>query len=160
MRGFQQIILEKAAEGPKLVLEKKAEALWGAGIGWPGFVKVANAPGGARFIPPDPSQVEMVSKKHPHLIRMTVPAGTYKGQEKDIHSLGLWSLILVRPDLDEDTVYRLARAIDKGHDDLTKRLAQGRYTQAANTVKHVPLGRIHRGAVRYYREIGLIESKK
>jgi TRAP transporter TAXI family solute receptor len=155
-QDFQQIILNKAAEGPKLVLEKKAEALWGAGIGWPGFVKVANAPGGARFIPPGFSQVEKILKKHPHLIRMTVPAGTYKGQDQDIHSLGLWSLILVRPDLDEDTVYRLARAIDKGHDALVKRLAQGRYTQSANTVKHVPLNRVHPGAIRYYREIGLI----
>ncbi len=156
-QDFEQIILNKAAEGPKLVLEKNAVALWGAGIGWPGFVKVADSPAGARFIAPDAKQIEMILNRHPHLIRMTVPAGTYTGQVKAIDSVGLWSLILVRPDMDEDIVYRLARAIHLGHDKLVDRLAQGRYTNAANTVSHVPQHRLHPGAQRYYREIGLLK---
>jgi len=155
-KDFQQIILNKAAEGPKLVLESEAEALWGAGIGWPGFVKVANGPAGGRFIPPTRQQIEQILKKHPHLKKMTVPAGTYRGQKADIHSLGLWSLILVRSDLDDETVYRLARAIHRGHDGLVSRLPQGRYTQAANTVKYVPAERLHPGAAKYYEEIGLL----
>jgi hypothetical protein len=51
-RDFEQVILEIAADGPRLVLEGEVEALWGAGIGWPGFVKIANGPKAARFIPP------------------------------------------------------------------------------------------------------------
>ena len=159
-RDFQQIILDKAAEGPKLVIERKAEALWGAGIGWPGFVKVANGPAGGRFIPPSSEQIRQILNKHPHLQEMTVPAGTYKGQQEDIHSVGLWSLILVRPDLDDDSAYRLARAIHRGHDDLVSRLPQGRYTQAANTVKYVPAQRLHPGAAKYYREIGLLDGPR
>ncbi|MCW8963333.1 MAG: TAXI family TRAP transporter solute-binding subunit [Gammaproteobacteria bacterium] len=155
-QDFEQIILKKAAHGPQLVLEKKAEALWGAGIGWPGFVKVAKGPTGARFIAPSEKQIDTILKKHPHLIRMTVPAGTYQGQDNAIDSIGLWSLILVRPELEEDIVYRLARAIHQGNDALVKRLPQGRYTQPANTVKHVPRHRLHPGAARYYRELGLL----
>lgn len=157
-RDFQQIILDKAAEGPKLVMEGKAEALWGAGIGWPGFVKVANGPAGGRFIPPSQEQIQRILKKHPHLQEMTVPAGTYKGQKEDIHSVGLWSVILVRPDLDDESVYRLARAIHLGHDALVSRLPQGRYTQAANTVEYVPAERLHPGAAKYYKEIGLLPA--
>lgn len=155
---FEQIILDKAADGPRLVLEGKAEALWGAGIGWPGFVKVANGPNGGRFIPPSSEQITQVLEKHPHLRKMTVPAGTYKGQTQDVHSVGLWSLILVRPDLSDESAYRLARAIHRGHDALVSRLPQGRYTQAANTVKYVPAQRLHPGAARYYREIGLLPA--
>lgn len=155
-RDFQQIILGKAAEGPQLVLEGKAEALWGAGIGWPGFVKVANGPAGGRFIPPSPEQIAQILEKHPHLRKMTVPAGTYTGQGQAVHSIGLWSLILVRPDLDEATAYRLARAIHHGHAALVQRLPQGRYTQAANTVRYVPAERLHPGAAKFYREIGLL----
>jgi TRAP transporter TAXI family solute receptor len=157
-KDFQQIILNKAAEGPKLVLDGKAEALWGAGIGWPGFVKVANGPQGGRFIPPSQEQIEQILKKHPHLQKMTVPAGTYKGQDKDVHSIGLWSLILVRPDLDDEAVYRLARAIHEGHEAMVQRLPQGRYTTAANTVKYVPVERLHPGVVKYYQEIGLLPN--
>lgn len=157
-KDFQQIILDKAADGPRLVIEGKAEALWGAGIGWPGFVKVASAPAGGRFIPPSPEQVKLILAKHAHLQEMTVPGGTYPGQEQDIHSIGLWSLILVRPDLDDDLAYRLARAIHHGHEALVGRLPQGRYTQAANTVAYVPVKRLHPGAARYYQEIGLLPA--
>ena len=157
-KDFQQIILNKAADGPRLVIDGEAEALWGAGIGWPGFVKVANGPAGGRFIPPSPEQIQQILKKHPHLQKMMVPAGTYKGQKRDVHSVGLWSLILVRPDLDDETAYRLARAIHLGHDALVNRLPQGRYTQVTNTVKTVAAERLHPGAAKYYGEIGLLPA--
>ncbi|MCG6964964.1 MAG: TAXI family TRAP transporter solute-binding subunit [Chromatiaceae bacterium] len=159
-RDFQQIILDKAAQGPKLVIEGKAAALWGAGIGWPGFVEVANAPAGGRFIPPSQEQIQRILKKHPHLQKMTVPAGTYEGQKEDIRSVGLWSVILVRPDLDDESVYRLARAIHLGHDALLSHLPQGQYTQAANTVAYVPAERLHPGAAKYYKEIGLLPASE
>jgi TRAP transporter TAXI family solute receptor len=156
-RDFQQVILEKAADGPRLVLDKQVEALWGAGIGWPGFVKVANGPAGARFIAPSAAQVQRILKVHPHLKPMSVPAGTYEGQNHRIDSVGLWSLILVRPALADDVAYRLARAIHRGKRALAKRLAQGRYTTAQNTVAQVPAARLHPGAARYYREVGLMD---
>jgi len=157
-KDFRQIILQKAAEGPGLVTEGEAAALWGAGIGWPGFVRVASGPKGARFIPPSPEQVQQILERHPHLQEMTVPAGTYPGQDADIHSVGLWSLILASPELEDESAYRLARAIHLGHEALVARLPQGRYTQPANTVKYVPAERLHPGAARYYREIGLLPA--
>lgn len=156
-QDFKQIILSKAAEGPRLVLDKKVEALWGAGIGWPGFVKVSNGPLGARFIAPSSEQIRLVLAKHPHLKTMSVPAGTYKGQEKQIVSVGLWSLILVKPDLADEVVYRLAKAIHQGEGMMAKRLKQGAYTTAKNTVKQVPINRMHPGAVRYFRDMGFIK---
>ncbi|TNG03199.1 MAG: TAXI family TRAP transporter solute-binding subunit, partial [Gammaproteobacteria bacterium] len=153
---FEQVILEKAADGPRLVLEKKVESLWGAGIGWPGFMKVADGPTGARFIAPTSEQVKQILLKYPHLKPMTVPAGTYKGQMMTIDSIGLWSLILVRPGLSNETVFRLARAIHQGESALAERLNQGRYTKVKNTVDQVPADRLHPGAARYYREIGML----
>ena len=154
-RDFEQVILDKAADGPRLVLERKVESLWGAGIGWPGFVKVANGPAGARFIAPSAAQIKQILVKHPHLKTMSVPAGTYKGQDTQIDSVGLWSLILVRPDLSDELVYRLARALHQGEKALAERLKQGRYTTAQNTVSQVPLERLHSGAKRYLEEVGL-----
>ena len=154
-RDFEQVILDKAADGPRLVLEKKVEALWGAGIGWPGFVKVANGPSGARFIAPDATQIKQILAKLPHLKTMSVPAGTYKGQDIQIDSVGLWSLILVRPDLSDELVYRLARAIHQGEKALADRLKQGRYTTLQNTSIQVPSDRLHSGTKRYLKELGL-----
>jgi TRAP transporter TAXI family solute receptor len=154
---FKQVILNKAAEGPQLVLGKKVEALWGAGIGWPGFVKVSNSPAGGHFIAPNAAQIEKILTKHSHLKTMSVPAGTYHGQDKQIDSVGLWSLILVKPGLSDEVVYRLARAIHKGEGAMATRLKQGEFTRAENTVKHVPIEQMHPAAARYYREAGLMK---
>ena len=156
-QDFQQIILDKAGDGPRLVLDRKADALWGAGIGWPGFVKVAKGPAGARFIAPSADEIRKILKKHPHLKIMSVPAGTYVGQAESIDSVGLWSLILARPDMPNDVAYRIARAIHKGEGTLAAGLKQGAYTTAANTVAQVPPARLHPGVARYYREVGLLK---
>ncbi len=154
-RDFEQVILERAADGPRLLLNHKVEALWGAGIGWPGFVKVADGPEGGRFIAPTAEQIARIQEKHPHLQSMSVPAGTYRGQTEEIRSLGLWSLILARPDLPADVVYRVARAMHRGEAAMAGRLEQGRYSTSRDTAQQVPLGRLHAGALRYFREIGL-----
>lgn len=159
-RDFQQIILAKAADGPKLVLEKKAEALWGAGIGWPGFVKVANSAVGARFIAPTETQMNLILKKHPHLKRMTVPAGTYKGQSQAIHSIGMWSVILISPVVSNDTAYQLAKALHQSEAMMAQTLKQGRFTTAKNTVANIDVGLLHPGVIKYYQEQNFIMKKR
>jgi len=154
-RDFEQVILEKAADGPNLVLEKQVAALWGAGIGWPGFVKVANGSIGARFITPSAAQITQILIKHPHLKSMSVPAGTYKGQNMQLNSVGLWSLILVRPEMSDELGYRLARAIHRGEQKLASRLDQGSYTTLQNTAAYVPAERLHPGVARYFHEVEL-----
>src|SRR6201997_1658238 len=48
---FKSIYLDNAGDGPAMVLDGRAAALWGAGIGWPGFAAGASSPAGARVIP-------------------------------------------------------------------------------------------------------------
>ena len=156
-KDFQAVYLDKAGDGPKLVLDGKVVALWGGGIGWPGFSKVAEGPAGAHFIVPDAAEIARIQAKHPQLRRMTVPAGTYAGQDQPIDSVGLWSYVLTRADLPDDMAYRLARAIHRGEAKLAARLPQGRYTTAANTASEVPRAELlHPGAASYLREVGAL----
>ena len=47
-----------------MVLDGRVAALWGAGIGWPGFEAVADSAGGARFIAPDADEIARIRAKH------------------------------------------------------------------------------------------------
>jgi TRAP transporter TAXI family solute receptor len=153
-KDFQAIYLDHAGDGPAMVLDGRAGALWGGGSGWPGFTAVAQA--GGRFLVPDADELVHIRAKHPFLKPMMVPAGSYPGQKADIHSVGSWSFILARPNLDEDVAYRWARALDRAVGALGRNLAQARETTAANTAAAAPaLNFIHPGALRYLREIGL-----
>jgi len=138
------------------VLDGRAAALWGAGVGWPGFVAMANNPGGARFIAPDQSEIAQVMAKHSFLKPLTVPADSYPGQSAPIASIGSWSFVLVRETLPDDVAYRLAQTLHGAEATLCKTLAQACETTAANTVAAAPsLELIHPGVLRYFREIGI-----
>lgn len=157
-KDFQAIFLDKAGDGPAMVLDGRAAALWGAGSGWPGFTTMANAPGGARFIPPTPDEVQRIRAKHTFLKALTVPPGSYPGQDAPIASLGSWSFILARPTLPDDVAYQLARALHRGEKTIAEKLPQARETTAANTVAAAPRTElIHPGVMRYLRETGLLK---
>ncbi len=159
-RDFQALLLDNAGDGPAMVLDGRAAALWGGGIGWPGFQAVAGSPTGARFIAPDADEIRKVQAKHPFLKTLTVPAGSYPGQEAPIVSVGSWSFILARPTLPDTVAYRLARALHLGQAALASRLPQARETTLANTVAAAPrLELIHRGVLQYLREIRLVRVR-
>ena len=155
-RDFDAVLLEHAADGPPQVLTGEAAALWGAGIGWPGFVAVARGPQGARFIGPDVHDIARIQAKYPFLREMTVAAQSYPGQDRAITTVGTWSLILARPGLPDEAAYRFARALHLGQPALGQRLAQARATTPENTLAAAPRpGMLHPGAARYLRQIGL-----
>ncbi len=153
---FQSIYLDRAADGPTMVLDGRVAALWGAGIGWPGFATMAASPGGARFIAPDAGEIARIRAKHTFLKPLTVPAGSYPNQNAPIDALGSWSFVLARENLPDDVAYRLARSLHGAESTFCKKLAQACETTAANTIAAAPSPElIHPGVLRYFREIGV-----
>ena len=154
---FQAVYLDRAGDGPAMVQDGRVAALWGAGIGWPGFAAVAASPGGARFIAPDADEIARIRAKHSFLKPLTVPAGSYPNQSVSINSVGSWSFVLARESLPDDVAYRLARTLHGAESALCKKLAQACETTAANTIAAAPsLELIHPGVLKYFREIGVV----
>ena len=156
-KDFKPIFLDHAGDGSKMVLDGRAAALWGGGVGWPGFVEVSNAPGGARFITPDAEGMKRILAKYPFIKPITLPAGSYPGQGAPIAALGSWSLVLARASLPDEAAYKLARALHKGEAALGAKLAQARESTLANTLAAAPRqDLIHPGVLRYMREAGIL----
>jgi TRAP transporter TAXI family solute receptor len=156
-RDFEAVYLERAGDGPLLVLDGRVRALWGGGTGWPGFTTVAESTMGARFIAPSAEEIGRIRQRHPFLKPLTLPTGSYKGQDAPVDSVGSWSLILARNGLEDALAYRLARALHRAEAGLARRLPQARETTAANTIAAAPhIDLIHPGVRNYLREIGFV----
>jgi len=154
-RDFQAIYLDRAGDGPAMVQDGRVAALWGGGVGWPGFTAVAKS--GGRFIAPSAEEVKRIQAKHAFLKTLTIPAGSYPGQDAAITSVGSWSFVLARPTLPEEAGYRLARALHRGEKALAQRLPQAAETTAANTAAAVTRpDLLHPGVARYLREAGVL----
>ena len=146
------IFLEKAADGPPMLLDGRAEALWGAGVGWPAFAALAKQ--GGRFITPTEAEVQTILKKNPALQAVTLPAKSYPGQDAALPSVGSWSYVLSHKDLKDEAAYLLARAIHRGEATFAARLEQARETTMANTVAAAPRRElIHPGVLKYLGEM-------
>jgi TRAP transporter TAXI family solute receptor len=153
-----EITLEKAADGPPMLEDGRAAALWGAGVGWPAFAALAKA--GGRFVGPDADEVKRILAKNPSLQAVTLPAKSYPGQDAAIQSVGSWSYVFARPGLPDEEAYLLARALHRAEGALAARLDQARETTAANTVAAAPGAHlIHSGARKYFHEAGLMPPR-
>ena len=150
----KEMTLEKAADGPAMVIDGRAAALWGAGIGWPGFQAMAKQ--GGRFVVPDAAEVQRIVAGQPGLKAMTMPAGSYPGQDAALDTVGSWSFVLCNESLSTEKAYLLARAIHRAESPLAARLAQAKETTAKNTVEAAPSAELNNPGVRkYIKEIGL-----
>jgi TRAP transporter TAXI family solute receptor len=149
------VVLEKAADGPPMLLDGRAAAVFGAGVGWPAFTALAK--GGGRFVGPSADEIRTILQKNPALQAVTLPAKSYPGQDAPLASVGSWSYVFAGRDLTDDTAYLLARAIHQAESALAARLEQARETTMANTVAAAPRPElIHPGVRRYLKEAGLI----
>ncbi|MEY9882933.1 TAXI family TRAP transporter solute-binding subunit [Bradyrhizobium sp. USDA 329] len=155
---FKAVYLDRAGDGPAMVEDGRVAALWGAGIGWPGFAAVASSAAGARFIAPNAEEITRIRARHAFLKPLTVPAGSYPNQTAPIASLGSWSFVLTREDLPDDVAYRLAKTLHGVEATFCRKLAQACETNAANTVAAAPKAElIHPGVSKYFREIGAMK---
>jgi TRAP transporter TAXI family solute receptor len=149
---FRPVYLERAGDGPAMVLDGRVAALWGGGAGWPGFRTVMASPQGGRFIAPTADEIRRILAKHSFLKPISQPAGSFPGQSEAIPSVGSWSFVLARPTLDNEVAARLAKAL---HTAEARRAPQLAETTAKNTLAAATPSMLHPGVLAYYRQAGL-----
>jgi len=149
-KDFQPVYLERAADGPAMVLDGRVAALWGGGAGWPGF-KAVTAQGG-RFIAPSTQEIQHILARHAFLKPISQPAGSYPGQSEAIPSVGSWSFVMARPGLDDAVVTRLAKALHQAEAKPSVQLAE---TTVKNTLAAATPSMLHSSVLAYYRQAGL-----
>lgn len=87
---------------------------------------------------------------------IVIPAGTYPGQEEDVHTVGIKNILVVRDDLPEEASYYLAKTLyeDKQYFDTVQ--ASWKKFKREDMVVGIPLDWAE-GALKYWKEIGLVK---
>jgi len=112
-----------------------------------------------RIVPLSEDAFKKVKEKCPWVSAHVVPAGTYKGQVKDALQTATFSGIVTRNDLPDDLVYNIAKAIHENIDRLRSvHKAFGKWTMRGLVNGPVTCP-YHIGALKYYKEKGLVTSE-
>jgi TRAP transporter TAXI family solute receptor len=154
-RDFTPIYPVDFNDGPPLIFSGRAAAMWGSGLRQPAFVTIAKHPIGIRFIVPSDDEIARIRSKHPFLVPLTVRSGTYPGDTTPVTTVGSWSFIVARADLDPAIVRRFTADLYKAELQSMKSpyLSQ---TTAINTIAGVTsFEELHPGVLGYYKDAGL-----
>ena len=106
-------------------------------------------------------EIATLQAKYSFYVTDTIPAGTYDGVESEKFVPAISAVLVVRDDVPEDIVYGLTKTLFEHSNELTN--AKKSYISVTNAVKGIPskandgIGSFHSGALRYYREIGVID---
>jgi hypothetical protein len=104
-----------------------------------------------------PGLREKFLRDNPMFVTLTIPAGTYKGVDKDVPTVGMLAIWACHKDLPDDLVYQMVKAIysDEGLAYLRKVHAAAQSITREDAAKNMPIP-IHPGAIKYYKEAGLM----
>jgi uncharacterized protein len=108
-----------------------------------------------QLIPVDDKTMAGLQKENPGYQKLTIKAGTYPKQDKDVPVIGYSTHIVASCDLPEDVVYKMTKAMAQNVDAMAAVVKPigGLTAKAMAADIGVPL---HKGAAKFYKEAGAI----
>lgn len=106
------------------------------------------------IVPIDGPQADALVKKYPFYSKDKVPAGIYKGVDKDVPTVAVLAILAAKAELAEDTVYRITKAMFENLKTLETAHAKGKEVKLEKALVGMPIP-LHPGAEKFYKEKGM-----
>jgi len=97
-----------------------------------------------------------VTPSKPYYAWATIPKGTYKTTTSDVTTWGVKATFVTSSDVPENVVYEVVRAVFENIDDFRKLHPAFAHLDPKVMIKDGLSAPLHRGAVKYYKEKGLM----
>ena len=120
----------------------------------PAFSEVAQSLD-VKFLPIADATLKKMQEANPGYSRGFIPAGTYNGQIADVPTAATGMLIVTRAEMSDDEAYWITRTLAEHIADLRK-IHSSLSDLTVEEMAKTPGLDLHPGAMRYYKEKGLI----
>jgi TRAP transporter TAXI family solute receptor len=105
------------------------------------------------MVPVDDKTMGELKKANPGYNKLTIKAGTYPKQDKDVAAIGYTTHIVAACDLPEDVVYKMTKAMATNVGDMAAVVKPITGLTAKDMAIDIGVP-FHKGAVKYYKEVG------
>src|SRR6202171_2816077 len=99
---------------------------------------------------------EVVDKIGPPFVSVLIPANTYTGQDKDVPTAAVINYLVTSSAVSDDLAYQMTKLIFESLPELANSHAVGKEIKLETAAMGSPVP-LHPGAIRYYKEKGLIK---
>ena len=149
----------KAVEAPGLLQDEKIDAFFYT-VGHPnGNIKEATSGRiKVNIVPISGLSIEPLLNKHSYYARATIPVEFYPNAENtaDIQSIGVKATFVTSARVDENIVYAITKEVFENLEEF-KKLHPAYGTLTTENMLQGLSAPIHKGAMKYYREAGLVD---
>jgi uncharacterized protein len=126
---------------------------WSGGLSTAAIQDLAATPGISTSLLPSDELVPLLQRdfgKDLYSVAV-IPAGAYRGFDKDLGSVGVKNLLVASSQLDDALVHDIVRVLFENKDALLAAHPEARHLTPPSTFDGVPAP-YHNGALRYYKE--------
>lgn len=146
----------KAAEQSQALCDNKIDAMVYV-VGHPnGSIKEATTSCDTVLVPVDGPVIDKLVADNPYYRKAVIPGGMYAGSDQDVPTFGVGATFVSSTNTPADTVYQVVKAVFENFDDFRKLHPAFANLKKEEMVKDGLSAPIHDGAMRYYKEAGLI----
>lgn len=144
------------AESAELYKDRLIDALiLTTGVPSPAIMDIASMHS-IKLISIEKEMRDKIKSEFPFFVDTVIPAGTYQGQEEDIETVAVLATMIVRNDISEEVVYQLTKTLFEKQENLKKAHAKGAVLDINKAIEGFTID-IHPGALKYYKEVGLVK---
>jgi TRAP transporter TAXI family solute receptor len=147
----------KAAEMSKALCDNKIDA-YGYVVGHPsGAIKEATTTCDSKIVNVSDSTIDKIVADNDYYKYTTIPGGMYKGNDKDVKTFGVAATFVTSAKVSEKVIYTVVKSVFENFDAFKKLHPAFANLTKEDMVKNGNSAPLHRGAIKYYKEVGLLK---
>lgn len=108
------------------------------------------------FIPLDGSKADEIVAKFPYLVKDSIPASTYKGQDESVPTLSVQAILVANKDMPDDVAYKLTKTLYENLGEVSKAHNKGSEISLQKATDGITIP-FHPGAEKYLKEKGVLK---
>lgn len=146
----------KSSEQSKALCDNKIDAMVFT-VGHPsGSIKEASTSCDSVLVNVTGPEVEKLVADNDYYRTATIPAGMYRGTDSDTKTFGVGATFVTSAKVPEDVIYNVVKAVFENFDDFKKLHPAFGVLKKEEMIKDGLSAPLHAGAVKYYKEAGLM----
>ena len=157
--NFAEVSELKPAEATQALCAGKLDAMVFAAGHPNGLIQEITSTCGAKLIAVEGKEVDQLITKNPYYARTAIPGGMYPGNTQNTPTFGVKATLVTTADADEETVYQLAKSVFDNFDSFKTLHFVFATLDKERMVTAGLVAPIHPGALRYFREVGLLKDE-
>ena len=146
----------KSAEQSKALCDNKIDAMVFT-VGHPsGSIKEASTSCDSVLVNVTGPEIDKLVADNAYYRMATIPGGMYRGTDSDTNTFGVGATFVTSSKVSEDVIYNVVKAVFENFDQFKKLHPSFSVLKKEEMIKDGLSAPLHKGAVKYYKEAGLM----